>query len=165
MSHFEDLLAEYYDWRGYLVKRNVKVGKLSHGGWEMELDVVAFNPHSNHLLHAEPSIDGHSWETREKRFTKKFSSARKYIFSEVFTWLDPSTPIEQIAVLISHPKGRDTLAGGRIISIDEFISQIRDEIQSCGIVARNAIPEQYPLLRTVQLFENGYFRTVSRRDA
>ena len=165
MSHLEDLLAEYYDWSGYLVKRNMKVGRLSHGGWEMELDVVAYNPHSNHLVHAEPSIDAHSWATREERFTKKFTSARKYVFSEVFTWLDPATPIEQIAVLVSHPKGRDTLASGRIISIDEFIGQIRKEIKSRGIVAKNAIPEQYPLLRTVQLFESGYFRAVSESDA
>jgi hypothetical protein len=29
MSHLENLIAEYYDWKGYLVKRNIKVGKLS----------------------------------------------------------------------------------------------------------------------------------------
>ena len=40
MSHLENLIAEYYDWQGYLIKRNIKVGKLSHGGWEMELDVL-----------------------------------------------------------------------------------------------------------------------------
>ncbi len=57
MSHLEDLIAEYYDWRGYLVKRNIKVGRLQHGGWEMELDVIAYHPHTNHLIHLEPSLD------------------------------------------------------------------------------------------------------------
>tara|TARA_R110000851_G_scaffold198017_1_gene349167 strand:- start:1026 stop:1508 length:483 start_codon:yes stop_codon:yes gene_type:complete len=160
MSHLENLIAEYYDWKGYLVKRNIKVGKLGHGGWEMELDVVAFDPHTGHLVHIEPSIDAHSWEVREKRFTKKFVAARKYIFSEVLTWLDSNVEIEQIAVLVSHPKGRDQLAGGRVISIDELMCEIRQSVIECGVVAKNAIPEQYPHLRTLQLSHNGYYKTL-----
>lgn len=164
MSHLEDLLSESYDWSGYLVKRNIKVGKLAHGGWEMELDVVAFNPHTNHLVHVEPSIDAHSWAVRERRFLKKFQAAGKYIFSEVFTWLDSATPVEHIAVLVSHPKGRDTLAGGNIVSIDEVVARIRREVRNRGIIAKSAIPEQYPLLRTIQLVENGYYKIVSENS-
>lgn len=160
MSHLEDLIAEYYDWKGYLVKRNIKVGRLSHGGWEMELDVIAFDPHTGHLIHIEPSIDAHSWAKREKRFTKKFTAAKRYIFSEVFTWLDSSVEIEQIAVLISHPKGRDELAGGKIVSIDELMAEIRSGVSLCGIVAKNAIPEQYPILRALQLSHNGYYKAL-----
>lgn len=26
------LLCEVYDWRGYILRRNVKVGRLKHGG-------------------------------------------------------------------------------------------------------------------------------------
>ncbi|MCP4551324.1 MAG: hypothetical protein GY834_04645 [Bacteroidetes bacterium] len=160
MSHLENLIAEYYDWKGYLVKRNIKVGKLSHGGWEMELDVIAFDPHTGHLIHLEPSIDAHSWATREERFTKKFNSARKYILSEVFAWLDSNIEIEQVAVLISHPKGRDLLAGAKIVSIDELLAEIREKVIACGIAAKNAIPEQYPLLRTLQLSHNGYRKAL-----
>ena len=160
MSHLENLIAEYYDWSGYLIKRNIKVGRLSHGGWEMELDIVAYNPHSKHLVHLEPSVDAHAWKTREQRFLKKFSLGIKYIFTEVFTWLDPKTPVEQIAVLVSHPKGRDTLACGKIVSIDEFIFEIKQKIKDRGIAAKSAIPEQYPLLRTIQLVENGYYKSL-----
>ena len=160
MSHLEDLIAEYYDWKGYLVKRNIKVGRLSHGGWEMELDVIAYHPHSNHLIHLEPSIDADSWEKREHRFTKKFGAAEKYIFSKIFTWLDPNTPVESVAVLVSHPKGRDDLAGAEIKSIDELVSEIRKDIVECGILAKNAIPEQYPLLRTMQISHNGYYKAL-----
>jgi len=71
MNHLEQLTYEYYDWLGYLVKHNIKVGKLKRGGWEMELDIVAYNPTTNHLIHMEPSIDGYSWETRETHFRKK----------------------------------------------------------------------------------------------
>ena len=160
MSHLEILIAEFYDWKDYLVKRNVKVGRLSHGGWEMELDIVAYHPHTGHLVHIEPSIDAHSWETREKRFAKKFRAGGRYIFDEVYTWLDPKTHIDRIAVLITHPKGKDTLAGARIMSIDEFMAEVRSAVIERGIVSKNAIPEQYPLLRTLQLSHNGYYRVV-----
>ena len=160
MSHLENLIAEYYDWSGYLVKRNLKVGKLSHGGWEMELDVVAFHPTTKHLVHVEPSIDAHSWETREARFRKKFESGEKYMFSHVFPWLDQSTPVERIAVLISHPKGRDQLCGAKILSIDEFMTKVKEKVGACGIMAKNAIPEQYPLLRTIQLTLKGYYKCL-----
>ena len=126
----------------------------------MELDVIAFDPHTGHLIHLEPSIDAHSWAIREERFTKKFNSARKYILSEVFTWLDSNIEIEQVAVLISHPKGRDFLAGAKIVSIDELLAEIREKVVACGIVAKNAIPEQYPLLRTLQLSHNGYYKVL-----
>ena len=160
MSHLEDLIAEYYDWKGYLVKRNIKVGRLSHGGWEMELDIIGYHPQKQHLVHLEPSIDAHSWVTREARFEKKFRAGRKYIPTEIFTWLPPETSIDQIAVLVSHPKGRDELAGATLISVDEFVSRVRADVESCGVLSKGAIAEQYPLLRTIQLSTNGYYRVV-----
>ena len=158
MSHLEDLIVEYYDWQRYLVKRNIKVGRLGHGGWEGELDVVAYHPLNKHLIHLEPSVDADTWATREKRFKKKFASGKKYIFSDVFPWLDTCTAIEQVAVIPSHPKGRNSLAGGIIRSIDELAAEIRDKMITRGIMASKAIPEQYPLLRTIQLTHCGYYR-------
>ena len=160
MSHLEDLIVEYYDWKGYVVKRNIKVGRLDHGGWAGELDVIAYNPHTPHLLHLEPSIDANSWQKREKRFIKKFEAGRKYILKDVFTWLDKDTTVEQIAILITHPKGRDSLAGGKIRSIDEFVAEVRGEVEHQGVMAKNAIPEQYPLLRTIQLSHKGYHKAL-----
>jgi hypothetical protein len=153
-------MAEYYDWRGYLVKRNIKVDRLAKGGWGMELDIIAYHPLDEHLIHAEPSLDADSWETRERRFKKKFAAGREFIFSDIFTWLEPGTPIEQVAVLVSHPKNRSSLAGGSIRSVDEFVAEVRSKIIERGLVAKNAIPEQYPLLRTMQLSHNGYYRSV-----
>ncbi len=56
MNHLEKLTRQYYDWKGYLVKGNVKVGRLTRGGWGGELDIVAYNPQTNHLVHIEPSL-------------------------------------------------------------------------------------------------------------
>lgn len=160
MSHLETLIAEYLDWEGFLVKSNIKVGKLGHGGWEMELDIIGYHPKSGALVHYEPSIDALSWETREKRYMKKFEAGRKYIFTDIFSWLPKSTPLSQIAVFINHPKGRDHIAGGTIISIDELTAEIRKKILSRGIMSKNAIPEKYPLLRTIQLTHSGYQRAI-----
>ena len=56
-SHLEDLLCEFYEWQGYILRRNIRVGRLGHGGWEGELDIVAYHPTLNALIHLEPSID------------------------------------------------------------------------------------------------------------
>ena len=154
MNHLEKLIRQYYEWKEYLVKGNVKVGRLSHGGWAGELDVVAYNPQRKHLVHLEPSIDAHSWEKREERFEKKFRLGRKYIYRDVFPWLSDDTPIEQIAVLVTSR--RKTLAGGKVISIDELMKVMKEEIENEGVMRKNAIPEEYDLLRTLQMALNGY---------
>jgi hypothetical protein len=160
MSHLEDLLVEWHDWRGYVVKRNVKVGRLGHGGWAGELDIVAYHPSTEHLIHYEPSLDAHPWTVRERRFGKKFASGRKYIYAEVFPWLRKDTPLEQVAVLVSKGAARSSLAGASVVTIDELMRQIRAAVSKEGKMAKRAIPEQYPLLRTVQLFTCGYYRAV-----
>jgi len=166
MSHLESIVAEYLDWRGFLVKRNTKVGRLSHGGWEMEIDIVAFHPRSKVLLHCEPSIDALPWTKRELRYQKKFEAGRKYIFKDIFPWLEPTVHLRQIAIFINHPKHKDTVAGGEVLSIDEVMAEIRNAVLGIGKMYSNAIPEQFPLLRTLQLSHSGYFGVVAgRKDA
>ena len=160
MSHLESLIVEYLDWQGYLVRRTTKVGRLKHGGWEMELDVIGFNPHSGDLVHYEPSVDAHTWETREMRYKKKLDAAKKLIFLEVFSWLPPETPLRQIAVFPSHPKDRHTIAGAQILSIDELMAEIRSKIIGCSVMRSNAISENYPLLRVLQLSHCGYNKVI-----
>ena len=160
MTHLEQLVYEYYNWCGYLVKNNIKVGRLKHGGWEMELDIVAYNPKTNHLIHLEPSLDSHTWLKRETRFRKKFDAGKKYILEEIFKWLKSDTKIDQIAIINSHPKNKNTIGGGQIYSIDEFIKKIHTEVNKCGRMGNNAIPELYPLLRTIQLVTNGYYKKL-----
>jgi hypothetical protein len=72
MSHLESLIAEYLEWQGYLIRRNMKVGRRAKGGWEMELDVVGYHPQLNKIIHYEPSIHALRWAEREARYVKKF---------------------------------------------------------------------------------------------
>lgn len=159
MNHLETLIKEYYEWKNYIVRNNIKVGKRKFGGWEMELDIVAYDPNSNIVIHLEPSIDADSWDKREERFKKKFEIGKKYIYKDIFPWLDEEkVEFKQIAILINHPKGKNELAGGLIMSIDEFSSMIKQEIIKVGKASTNAIPEIFPLLRTIQFIENGYYK-------
>lgn len=126
----------------------------------MELDVVGYHPKLNKIAHYEPSIDALTWPVREQRYEKKLNLARKYMFTEVFPWLDAKTDIEQIAIFYNHPKGRDTIAGAKLMSIDELVAEIRAKVMACGPMISNAIPQQYPLLRTIQMSHVGYSRAI-----
>ena len=164
MTHLEELIAEYYEWRGYVVKCNALVGKRARGGWEMELDVVAYDPETPSILHIEPSLDAQSWETREGRFVKKFEAGRKYILSELFKWLPKDTPIVQRAILVGAGKGRRVLAGAEVQTVDEMIAEIKAAVACRGVASRAAIPEHYPLLRTIQFAVCGYYGLVERPE-
>lgn len=158
MNHLENLIKQYYEWKGYLVRTNVKVGRLPHGGWAGELDIVAYHPETKHLIHLEPSIDANSWQKREERFNSKFAAGRQYIPTEVFPWLDADAQIEQVAILITS--SRKELATANVISIDELMRDIKNYVINSGKMAKSAIPEEYDLLRTIQLAVCGYYRLV-----
>jgi hypothetical protein len=148
-NFLEQLVAEWYEYRGYFVRRNVFVGKRTRGGYESELDVVAFKPSTRHLVHIEPSLDAESWEKRERRFGKKFEAGRKHI-PGLFRGFELPDEIEQIAILVfasrsNHP----TLGGARVLLISDLMRQIMEELGDKRI-ASNIVPEHHPILRTLQ---------------
>ena len=57
MNFLESLAAEYYEYTGYYVRSNIKARKRTLGGWDAELDVLAFMPATKELLHIETSGD------------------------------------------------------------------------------------------------------------
>ncbi len=149
-NHLEQLISEWLEFKGYFVRRNVKVGKLAHGGHESELDIVAYHPVDNHLLQVEPSIDAHPWEKREMRFRKKFDAGRKYIIDDIMPWLPHNKHFEQWAVLWASNKNHQEVGGGRVIPIWNLYRMISRDVLAIGSPLGNAIPEQFPLLRTMQ---------------
>jgi hypothetical protein len=148
-NYLEQLVAEWYEYRGYFVRRNVLVGKRAKGGHECELDVVAFHPHEKRLLHIEPSMDADSWETRERRYRKKFEAGRKYI-PQLFKGLELPSEIEQIAVLVFASKANHkTIGGGTLVMISELLSDIFSELKQWTIDS-HAVPEHLMVLRSFQ---------------
>jgi hypothetical protein len=149
INFLEQLVAEWYEFRGYFVRRNVRVGPRAAGGHVAELDVVAFHPANKHLVHIEPSSDANSWDEREKRYAKKFRAGREHI-PLLFHGLDVPVEIDQIALFIfGSTRKRTQIGGGRILLIDEFLNEIRSDLSSRP-VERAAVPEQYIILRSLQ---------------
>ena len=148
-NHLEQLVAEWYEYCGYFVRRNVHVGPLPKGGFECELDVVGFHPIEKKLVHVEPSLAAESWETREQRYKKKFGAGKKYI-PKLFHGLGAVGEIDQSALLLFASKtNRQTIGGGRIMLVSEFVSEIVGNLKGKAI-ARQAVPETFPLVRTIQ---------------
>jgi len=147
-NHLEQMVAEWLEYKGYFVRRNVKVGKLTRGGHEGELDIVAYHPLENRLIQIEPSIDPHTWAKREERFQKKFDAGRKYIIAEIFPWLPHNKTFEQWAVVWGSDSKHRTLGGGKVVPIWNLIGLIANDVKA--VRKGLAIPEQFPLLRTMQ---------------
>ena len=148
-NHLEQLVAEWYEFQGFFVRRNVKVGKRPQGGYECELDIVAFHPELKKVVHIETSLDADSWKKKEERFEKKFEAGKKYI-PQIFKGFEIPTEIEQIAILFFASKNnKKTLAGGEIVLVSEILVEIVKEL-SKRKVTKQAVPEQFPLLRTIQ---------------
>lgn len=160
-NHLETLICQFYEWKGWVVRRNVKVGPLSHGGFAGELDVVVYNPTTQEVIHYEPSLDASPWTARAARAKKKLEVGRKHIL-DVLPWLPENYRLRQVAVFFNAPvhlkKGFSELTGGEVMTIDALVKTIRDEVKACGRAARHAIPEQYDLLRTIQLVTCGYMK-------
>lgn len=97
-NHLEQLTAEWLEHCGYFVRQSVLVGKREKGGFEGELDIVALNPVSRHLLHVECSLDADPWERREARFTGNFERGRRYV-PFLFAGLDLPPDLDQVTLL------------------------------------------------------------------
>ena len=139
-NFLEQLVAEWYEYKGYFVRRNVPVGKRARGGYESELDVVAFNPTLRHLVHIEPSLDAESWEKRERLFKRKFEAGRKHI-AELFDGFDLPPEIEQIAILVFASRSNHP--------ISDLMRQIMEDLGDQKLNS-NLVPEHHTILRTLQ---------------
>jgi hypothetical protein len=149
MNHLEQLVSEWYEFQGYFVRRNVHVGRRPNGGWECELDVVAFHPTKKHLVHIEPSMDSNSWPKREERYLRKFEAGRKYI-PELFAGIQIPENIEQIALFgLGSKSNNTTLAGGEVWLASDLLLKITETLRNLRI-EKAAVSEQFPLLRTIQ---------------
>jgi hypothetical protein len=152
-NHLEDLVAQWYQYQEYFVRRNVKVGRRKGGGYDCELDVVAFHPKKRLLLHVEPSLDCDTWERREERYRKKFEAGKKHIRA-LFSGIELPEKLEQIALFVYGGRGdRGSLAGGRIVFIKEFMADILGEVRKHRVRSA-AVPEEFPLVRTLQFAAN-----------
>ncbi len=161
MANFlEQLVTEWYEYRGYFVRQNIWVGKRPRGGYDCELDVVAFHPANAHLVHIEPSMDADSWAERQTKYRRKFTAGRKHI-PKLFEGFELPEQIEQIALLVfASTRNRTTVGGGTILIVDDFLEEILTELDGIKLDKR-AVPERWPILRSLQFVS--HFRDVALR--
>lgn len=149
MNFLEELVAQWYEFNGYFVRQNVLVGRRTAGGYECELDVVAFHPSQRHLVHVEASMDALPWAKREVRYRKKFEAGRTHI-PDLFSGLEIPNRIEQIALVgYGSRKNRTHVAGAEIRLVDDYLREILEALRDRRI-ASSAVPEDKPLLRMLQ---------------
>lgn len=161
-NHLEDLVAEWYEFNGFFVRRNVQVGPRARGGYDRELDVVAFHPGTRKLVHIEPSLDAAGWAQREERYGLKFQAGREHI-PQLFAGLDVPDEIEQIALLVFASTAKHkTLGGGRIVLIGDFMRTIQSGLAGHSVESKS-VPEQFPLLRSL-LFAKQYWTPEEPAD-
>ncbi|MGD8978282.1 MAG: hypothetical protein PVG91_11805 [Gammaproteobacteria bacterium] len=148
-NYLEQLAAEWYEYSGYFVRRNVPVGPRPGGGFDSELTILSVHLDQRKVVQVEPSMDAHSWEKREARFRARFDAGRRFI-PDLLGDFEPDAPIRQIALIglgsrLNHP----TIGGGEVLTLPDFLAEI---IASVGKVAdaSGAVPQQYPILRTLQ---------------
>ena len=148
MNFLEQLVAEWYGYRGHFVRTNVRIGKRKGGGWEGEMDVVAFDPNTKVLTHIETSGDAAAWEQRRISFQKKFETAARYYTS---TFRFPINRVEKVAI-VGPIKPRTVRGFGNditVLSIPELMRQIKVELVKLDEL-HTVVPESYPLLRAIQ---------------
>ncbi|MCG2694847.1 hypothetical protein L6261_02065 [Candidatus Parcubacteria bacterium] len=165
MNFLEQLATEWYEYKGYFVRTNLRFGKNAkgRGGNVGEMDVIAYEPDTKKFVHIESSTDANSWEKRKKIFEKKFSDARQY-YMEVFPFKRINIKPKQIAIVgfnLNHsPESnswKSTAPDGslwgdieiEVIHIPKFLQMINEELKNKD-PQKDAIPESYPLLRAIQ---------------
>lgn len=161
MNFLEQLVAEWYKYKGYFVRTNIKFGRRLAGGYTGEMDVVGYNPETQDFVHIETSTDSLSWDKRKEIFQRKFIDARKYyvsVFPMINQWgMKP----REIVIVGFNMDGKEkfmTFSGQsnsfpniktEIIHIPKLIVEINTILANKN-PQNDAIPETYPLLRAIQ---------------
>ena len=145
----ESLASEWYAIQGYFVRTNIKANRRVNGGWDNEIDVLAYSPSNGKLVHLECSWDALSWEKREERFVTK-----KFVFTDgQYAEIVGTMPISvQKRAIIGTSKSQPMKFWGNdieITTVPNFVAEISAEIKTRHPM-RDVIPETYPCLRSFQ---------------
>ena len=149
MNFLEQLAAEWYECQGYFVRTNAKANRRSKGGWDNELDVLAFNPGTKELVHLETSWDALTWEGRKTRFLTK-----KFVFTDLqYAELvgHPPSKITKRAIVGTSKASPGSLWGKdiHVTTVPTFVAEIAAWLRPKHPL-RDVIPENFPRLRALQ---------------
>ncbi len=160
-NYLVQLAAEWYEFQGYFVTRNVTVAGDSKAG-SVELDVLARHPENIEFVHVEASMDSDAWQKRDKRFRYKFRAGQAHV--ESITKGCKKKPVLTQRALLGYARSarRRLLGGGELVLMPEFLHEIIEAL-SWRRLDRQIVPEHLPLLRTLQ-FVSEYREELFARD-
>jgi hypothetical protein len=151
MNFLEQLANEWYSYTDHFVRNNIKFDKRPNGGYNGEIDVIAFNYKENQLIHIEASMDANQNEKRVIGFNKKF----RLTLGEYNELLKTeATNIKKIAIVGISKTAIDFGNGIQHITVPDFVNNITNRIKNIDPM-KAAIPEGFPLMRAIQ-FSNYY---------
>jgi hypothetical protein len=151
LNFLEQLAAEWYEYSGYFVRTNIRTRKRDKGGWDMELDVLAYMPSTKELLHIEPSGDADSWAERKNRYLKKKFILTKEEYIKIIE-ADVSS-IRRIAIVGQTRTTTTDLNWGEgivVVLIPDFIKTITSTLKGRNPMSES-VPEGFPILRSMQM--------------
>lgn len=146
MNFLEELVAEWYSYQGYLITTNRKFGRRPNGGYEGEIDVLAWGPRERRLIHIECSTDADRLVGRVRRFQRKFYTASQH-YKEILD-IDFHS-VRQLAI-VGFSSTRIDFGDGIVHqTVPELIKEIHACVSEKDPMSR-AVSEKMPLLRALQ---------------
>lgn len=122
-----------------------------NGGYDNEIDILAYHPETKELIHAVPSWDANSWDERKARYRGK-----KFVFSEEqYRQLIGGAEVTRIRKLAIARLGQSARAsldwghGFEVVLILVFIRQIADVLATKSPLS-DAVPGGFPILQDMQ---------------
>jgi hypothetical protein len=149
MNFLEQLASEWYAYNNYFVRTNIKYGYRNKGGFVGEIDVAAYKPKENLLVHVEASMDDDTWEERKERMSEKFNKARPY-YTDIFKF--DIVMIERIAIAgYSWGEANPSYFGDdiKLVLVPDFIRKVTQKMSEYTPVQKK-IPGESGLLRAIQ---------------
>lgn len=147
-NFLEQLIREWFEFKNNFVRTNIKFGKLNHGGWTGEMDVLVLDPKDGTATHIEASSDARTWADRRVIVEKKFSDASKHYAGVLPKGVNVTRKLAIIGTSI-NPNEHLDLDGIQEMSIPDFIKSVSDGIRGSNPM-NEAVPEHWPLLRAIQ---------------
>lgn len=128
----------------YFVRTNIKFGRRAKGGWDGEIDVLAYMPSESRLVHIECSAAATTWTEQAQRFIRKFDTAAPYYRD--LMGIEPRT-VERVAIAGTV---QQSFAPSILhVPTSAFFRQIHLELSGMDPLSQ-AVPETMPLLRAIQ---------------
>jgi hypothetical protein len=160
MNYLEQLVSEWYRYKGYFVKENIKTGLRirkgnKSGGYNHEIDVLALGP-KGILYHIEASTkDPRSVEgIKDKEYVAALNGFRINKVKRIYYFLHGGEgKIENFQKQLMGNSVEIT-----IHSISHLLSQVATELKDTKL--NRIVPENFPILRTLQIFIQRYDKII-----